>query len=133
MDDPDYRKALETGRRLAGPEGIDRLMAENHVDALVAPTGGPAAPIDPVRGGGYRGGGASRLPAVSGYPHLTVPMGYVDGLPVGLSIIGEAWSDAKLLGIGYAYEQRTKRRHAPTYAKSVLDMPEIAKALSPAR
>ncbi len=132
LDDPAYRKALETGRRLAGPEGIDALMAQYKVDVLVAPTGGPAAPIDPVRGGGYRGGGAARLPAVSGYPHLTVPMGYVDGLPVGISFIGEAWSEAKLLGVGYAFEQRTHARHAPTYAKSVLDMPEIAKALKPA-
>jgi amidase len=131
LDAPEYKKALETAHRLAGPEGIDRLLADNHLDALVAPTGGPAFFTDPLRAGGYRGCGTARLPAVAGYPHLTVPMGYIDGLPVGLSFIGEAWSEAKLLGLGYAYEQRTHLRHAPTYVPSVLDMPEIAKALKP--
>jgi amidase len=132
LDDPDYLKALEKGRRLAGPEGIDRLLRENRVEALVAPSNGPAAPLDPVRGGGYRGGGTSRLAAVSGYPHVTVPMGYVQGLPVGLSFIGEAWSEARLLGLAYAYEQRVKLRRPPTYAASVLSLPEVERALRPA-
>jgi len=133
LDAPEYKKAVEAGRRLAGPEGIDRLMAENKLDALVAPPAGPAFFTDPVRAGGYRGCGSSRLPAVSGYPHLTVPMGYIDGLPVGLSFIAEAWSEPKLLTLGYAYEQRTHLRHAPTYVKSVLDMPGIAQAQKPQR
>jgi amidase len=133
LDDPDYLKAREAARRLAGAEGIDKLLAQYKVDVLIAPTGSPAFPLDPVRAGGYRGGGASRLPAVAGYPHLTVSMGQVDGLPVGLSFMAEAWSEAKLIAVGYAYEQRTKMRRPPTYARSVLEMPEIAKAMAPAR
>ncbi len=108
LDDPDYLKALETGRRLAGPEGIDKMLKDNDVIALVAPTLAPAWLIDPVLKDNYVGGGAGSLAAVSGYPHLTVPMGAVKGLPVGLSFIGPAWSEARLLSLGYAFEQTGK-------------------------
>ena len=117
--DPAYRKAKADARRLAGPDGIDAMLAKDHLDILIAPTNPPAWPSDLVNGGGASGGGASTLPAVAGYPHLTVPMGLVKGLPVGLSFIGPAWSEAKLLAIGYAYEQATHRREPPQYLPSV--------------
>ncbi|MDB5479946.1 MAG: amidase [Caulobacteraceae bacterium] len=105
LDDPEYRAALAMAKRLAGPEGIDRLLAEGGVVALVAPTMGPPCLIDPVLKDQFVGGGAGQLAAVSGYPHLTVPMGEVSGLPVGLSFIGPAWSESTLLSLGYAFEQ----------------------------
>ena len=104
LDDPAYIKALSEGRRLAAG-GLDRLFKDNQVVALVGPTVGPAWLIDPVLGDRYVGGGAGNAAAVAGYPHLTVPMGKVSGLPVGLSFVGPAWSEAKLLSLGYAYEQ----------------------------
>jgi len=108
LDDPDYLKARETARRLTGPEGIDKLLKDNNVVALVAPTLAPAWLIDDVLGDRYIGGGAGSVAAIAGYPHLTVPMGRVKGLPVGLSIIGPAWSDAQVLSLGYAFEQAAK-------------------------
>jgi amidase len=105
LTDPAYLAALATGKRLAGSEGIDRMLAANGVVALVAPTMGPAGLIDPVLKDHFVGGGAGTMPAVAGYPHLTVPMGDVSGLPVGLSIIGPAWSEATLFNLGYAFEQ----------------------------
>jgi amidase len=113
LDDPAYLKAKADAHRLAGPEGIDALLKANHVVALVAPTLAPAWPIDPVLGDRYEGGDAGSLAAVAGYPHLTVPMGQVMGLPVGLSFIGPAWSEARLLSLGYAYEQASRARRAP--------------------
>ncbi|MGA0603013.1 amidase [Caulobacter sp. KR2-114] len=108
LDDPDYLKALETSRRMAGPEGIDKLLKDNDVVALVAPTLAPAWLIDDVLGDRYLGGGAGSVAAIAGYPHLTVPMGQVKGLPVGLSIVGPAWSDARVLSLGYAFEQTAR-------------------------
>jgi amidase len=115
LDDPDYLKAKAEAHRLAGPDGIDAMLAANNVTALVAPTLGPSWLIDPVLGDRFVGGGAGAPPAIAGYPHLTVPMGVVDGLPVGLSIIGPAWSEARLLAYGYAYEQVSHARVAPQY------------------
>jgi amidase len=109
LKDPDYLAALALSRRLAGPEGIDRLLAANGVVALVAPTMGPACLIDPVLKDQFVGGSTGTMPAVAGYPHLTVPMGEVGGLPVGLSFIGPAWSEATLLNLGYAFEQAAAR------------------------
>ena len=83
-----------------------------------APTTGPAWTIDPLNGDHY-GGSSTTLPAVAGYPHLTVPMGQVGGLPVGLSFIGPAWSEARLLNLGYAYEQATHRRVEPKFLPTV--------------
>jgi amidase len=96
------------------------------------PTNGPSWLVDVVRKD-HGMGGSSNLPAISGYPHLTVPMGYVTGLPVGLSFIGTAWSDAKLLALGEAYEQATKKRHPPAFTPSVERTDLIAKDLLPAR
>ncbi|NIJ07334.1 amidase [Sphingomonas vulcanisoli] len=106
LDDPDYLAARKRSARKAGPEGIDRLLKDNDVVALVGPTAGPAVPIDAVNGDHFGGGpDAGSIAAVAGYPHLTVPMGRIQGLPVGLSFIGTKWSEAKLLALGYAYEQ----------------------------
>ncbi len=119
LGDPDYVKAVADAHRLAGPEGIDKMMADNKVSVLVAPTLGPAWLIDPVLGDHFAGGEAGSPAAVAGYPHLTVPMGLADGLPVGLSFIGTAWSDAALLGYGYAYEQASHARRVPRYLPTI--------------
>jgi amidase len=129
LDDPAYLKARANGLRAAGAEGIDRLLAAGRLDALIAPTYGPAARID-INGDHFWGGGASSLPAIAGYPHLTVPMGQVQGLPIGLSFIGAAWSEAALLALGYAFEQATQARRAPTYRPSLEDGEAIVAAVS---
>lgn len=116
LDQPEYRAARDKARRLAGPEGIDAALAKDHLDALVAPTMGPAWTTDLINGDHYLGGAASTPPAVAGYPHITVPMGQVHGLPVGLSFIGPAWSEPKLIAYAYTYEQATHARKSPTYA-----------------
>ncbi|TMJ12903.1 MAG: amidase [Alphaproteobacteria bacterium] len=126
LDDPAYKKARETSYRLAGPEGIDKLLKDNDVVALVGPTMPPAWLIDAVNGDQIAGGGAGNLAAVAGYPHLTVPMGYVKGLPVGLSFIGPKWSDAAILSLGYAYEQASHMRVEPRFYPSIEESPEVA-------
>jgi amidase len=113
----DYRKAHAANLRLAGPEGIDKLLAANKVALLIAPTVGPAWATDLVNGDHYNGSiGATSLAAIAGYPHLTVPMGAVEGLPVGLSFIGAKWADHALLLAGAAYEHaRTATLARPTF------------------
>jgi len=113
-----YAARRATLKRLAGPDGLDRLLAAQHLDALIAPTLGPAWTTDLVNGDHFSDS-ATTLPAVAGYPHLTVPMGLVRGLPVGLSFVGSAWSDARLLALGFAFEQRARARHPPTYAQKI--------------
>jgi amidase len=132
LDDPDYRKAREASFRMAGPEGIDRLLKENDLVALVGPTMPPAWPIDTVNGDQISGGGAGGLAAVAGYPHLTVPMGLVKGLPVGLSFIGPKWSDATILSLGYAYEQASHKTATPRFLPSIEESADIAPHLRPA-
>ena len=100
---------------MAGPEGIDKLLADNNVSVLVAPTVGPAWPIDPVLKDQVAGGGAGGPAAIAGYPHLTVPMGLVDGLPVGMSFIGRPFTEARLLKFAYAYEQASRMRRPPEF------------------
>jgi amidase len=117
-DDPEYIKALADSKRMAGPEGIDKILKDTGAVAIIAPTTGPAWTIDPLNGDNY-GGSSTTLPAVAGYPHLTVPMGDVTGMPVGLSFIGAAWSEKLLLNLGYAYEQATMKRKAPTFRATV--------------
>lgn len=109
-----YVKALAEARRLSRAEGIDAALAAQQLDALVCPSMGPAYPTDWVNGDHY-GGSCTSPPAVAGYPHLTVPAGFVHGLPWGLSFLGAAWSEAKLLGYGFAFEQATKARRAPAF------------------
>jgi amidase len=119
LTDPDYLKARDEAKRMAGVDGIDAVLKADKLDVLVAPTLGPAWLIDPVLGDRFVGGGAGGPAAVAGYPHLTVPMGYVRGLPVGLSFIGTAWSEARLLGYGYAFEQATRARRMPTFLTTI--------------
>jgi amidase len=118
LTDPDYLKALADSKRLAGPEGIDKILKDTGAVAIIAPTTGPAWTIDPLNGDNY-GGSSTTLPAVAGYPHLTVPMGAITGLPVGLSFIGPAWSEKLLLNLGYAYEQATHHRKPPTFKTTI--------------
>ena len=115
LDDPAYRAARAKSLRLAGAEGIDAMLKAAKVDLLVEPTYGAAWLSDPVYGDQYGGPSASELPAVAGYPHLTVPMGLAQGLPVGLSFIGTAGADQQVLNAGYAYEQKAQARVAPGY------------------
>lgn len=112
-----YATQLATLRRLTRSEGIDRLLAENNVAFLVAPTTGPAWSTDLVNGDNFGGSiGAGFLAAIAGYPHLTVPMGAVEGLPVGLSIMGARWADHEVLKAGAAYEKaRTAKLPAPSF------------------
>jgi amidase len=110
LGDPVYTQTLQKARALAGPEGIDRLLEQYKVIALLAPTSGPAWSTDLVNGD-RSVGSASLLAAVAGYPHLTVPMGEVAGLPVGLSFIGPAWSEATMLSLGFAFEQGRLTTH----------------------
>ncbi|HWN93418.1 MAG TPA: amidase [Methylomirabilota bacterium] len=109
-----YLDAVANARRLAGKEGIDAVMDQHRLDALVAPTSGPAGLIDFVYGD--RGEGGSSSPAaVAGYPNITVPGGDAFGLPMGLSFFGRAWSEPVLLKIAFAFEQQTKARRAPQF------------------
>ena len=119
LDAKEYRDAVAKCHRLAAVAGIDRVMDQHRLDALVAPTGDPAFPTDLVNGDHYTGGGTSTLPAVAGYPHLTVPAGQVFGLPVGLSFFGRAWSEPRLIALAYAFEQATHHRRAPSFVGSI--------------
>lgn len=110
--DPAEYARLRDANRKAAADGLDAMLSKHSLDALIAPTSSPAWTSDLVNGDHILGS-ATVLPAVAGYPHLTVPMGQVSGLPVGLSFIGPAWSEAKLLALGYAYEQRTHFRRKP--------------------
>ena len=131
LDDPAYIAARATSLRAAGVEGIDRMMRDNDVIALIAPTTGPAWTTDVVNGDHYAGA-ASSMPAIAGYPHLTVPMGFVRGLPVGMSFIAGKWEDAKVLSLGYAFEQLTRAIRPPTFVRSIEEMEETAPLVAPA-
>ena len=109
-----YRVALAKDQRMSRKEGIDFVMDKNKLDALIAPTGGPAWPTDWVNGDHFTGG-YSTASAVAGYPHVTVPAGYVFGVPIGISFFGRAWSEPTLIKFAYAFEQATKSRRAPQF------------------
>jgi amidase len=118
LTSPPYRKALETCRTRARSQGIDAVMTRNRLDAIVAPTGSPAWPTDLVNGDHFLG--ASSTPAaVAGYPSITVPAGLASGLPVGLSFIGRAWSEATLIKLAFAYEQATRLRKPPQFQPTI--------------
>jgi amidase len=110
----EYLEALEKNRRLARTEGIDAVMDKLHLDALVAPTGGPAWLIDLVDGD-HDTGGSSSPAAVAGYPNINVPLGLVFGMPVGISFFGRAYSEPTLIKLAYSFEQATKPRRAPRF------------------
>jgi len=118
LDAKAYREALVNNHKFSRDEGIDKIMREQKLDALVAPTGGTAWLTDYINGDHY-GGSFSSPAAVAGYPHVTVPAGYVHGLPVGISFVGGAWSEATLISMAYAYEQASGRRKAPTFPATV--------------
>ena len=114
LSDEDYQKSLEMMLQLSREEGIDKIMAEHELDAIIAPTGGPAWKTDLINGDNLSISSSSPA-AIAGYPNIVVPMGQVHGLPVGLSIFGRPWSEPVLLEIAYSYEQGTMRRFTPTY------------------
>jgi amidase len=114
LNSPGYRESLVKMLKATREEGIDKLMNANRLDAIIAPTGSPAWKTDLLNGDHYIGGSSS-LAAISGYPAITVPMGFVENLPVGITFFGRAWSEPVLIEIAYSYEQATKHRKAPKY------------------
>ena len=115
---PAYIQALRKNHLLTRTQGIDAIMKRHRLDALIAPTGGPPWPTDWINGDHFTGGYSSAS-AVAGYPHITVPAGYVFGMPVGISFFGGAYSEAKLIQMAYAFEQATKIRQPPKFLTSV--------------
>ena len=113
-----YTAALAKNLRLSRKEGIDKTMDRHKLDCLIAPTSGPASLIDLVNGD-YGPGGSTSLPAIAGYPDITVPAGEAFGLPVGISFFGRPWSEATLIRIAFAYEQATKHRRPPKFLATV--------------
>ena len=114
LNSQEYLDALKLIEQHARKEGLDRIMTEHNLDAIIAPTRGPAWKTDLVNGDNSRNGISSSSPAaIAGYPNITVPMGYVEGLPVGISFFAGAWSEPQLIEMAYAYEQGTKFRKAP--------------------
>jgi len=124
LTSPKYRSELAKNRLMSRALGIDAVMTRYRLDALVAPTGGPAWLIDLVNGDGGTAAapGPSTVTSVAGYPHITVPAGFFRGLPVGISFFGRAWSEPTLLKLAYAYEQATKHRRPPSFATTA-DVP----------
>lgn len=114
IESKEFLDILEKMNRLVREEGIDRVMTENKLDAFIAPTGSPAWKTDLINGDSYTVSSSSPA-AMSAYPNITVPMGFVEGLPVGISFFGRAWSEPLLLEIAYAYESGTKHRSPPGF------------------
>jgi amidase len=133
LTDPEYRKARQTSRTIA-EDALDGLFKQHKVVALIAPTRPAAWKIDAVHGDVSPGGGpAGSFAAVSGYPHLTVPMGMIRGLPVGLSFIGPKWSEGLLLSLGHSFEQVRGPLPPPRLLPSIEESPLIAPELQPQR
>ena len=124
LSDKDYMAALESNHNLSREHGIDQAMDKFHLDAILAPTGGPAWLTD-LANGDHAAGGSSNAAAVAGYPNINVPAGFVFGLPVGISFFGRAWSEPTLLKIAYGFEQLVKARKAPQFLES-LDLLQAA-------
>jgi len=118
LTDKEYVDAVTKNHQLARTEGSDALMDKHHLDAIVAPTGGPAWLTDLVNGD-HVAGGSSNAAAVAGYPNINVTAGFLSGLPVGISFFGRAWSEPVLIKIAYSFEQATKARQAPLFLPTI--------------
>jgi len=118
LTEKDYLDALARNHQLARTEGIDAVMDRNHLDALVAPTGGPAWVTDLINGD-HSAGGSSNAAAVAGYPNVNVTAGLISGLPIGISFFGRAWSEPTLIKLAYSFEQATKARQAPRFLPTI--------------
>ncbi len=120
LDSQEYKDALAAMHKGAREEGIDRVMNEHNLDAIIAPTGSPAWKTDWVNGDSFQLGSSSPA-AHAGYPNITLPMGFVENLPVGISIFGRAWSEPVLLEIAFAFEQGTNHRRLPEFLVTDMD------------
>ncbi len=120
LDNPVYHEAMEKGTK-ASRDILDKVMKENNLDAITGLTMGPACSIDMIYGDRWGDVGLTSPAAMSGYPHVTLPGGMIYKLPVGLSFFGAAYSEPKLIGMAYAYEQATKKRKAPEFIKAFLE------------
>ncbi|HSF14872.1 MAG TPA: amidase [Vicinamibacteria bacterium] len=130
LDDPEYIESRDSVQAATREKGIDALLSAHDLDVLVSPSGPVASRIDPVNGDVWPDwAGAGWMAAIAGYPHASVPMGTVHGVPVGISFIGTRDADASVLSYAYAYEQRTKHRPEPQYLPSAEARPEIATAM----
>jgi amidase len=118
LDSKEYKDALAKNLKASREDGIDKALAKDRLDAILAPTGGPAWLIDLVNGDSSGGVSSSQPPAVAGYPAITVPAGFIAGLPIGMTLMGPAWSEGALIKYAYAFEQATKHRKAPTLART---------------
>lgn len=118
LDTAEYIEALETVKRLAGPEGIDKVMDEFNLDAIAAPTGSAAWTVDLINGDNFHGGSSSPA-ANAGYPNITIPAGFIYGLPIGMSFFGRAFSERKLIHICYDFEQASMIRKKPEFIPSL--------------
>ena len=118
LDEPAYLEALKMSKLLAGPEGIDAVMAEHQLEAIIAPSGGPAWMTDLVNGD-HHSGGSSRAAAAAGYPSITVPAGFIHGLPVGISFFAAAFQEPVLIKLAFAFEQASQIRRQPEFIPTI--------------